>query len=271
MEDEKIIDNTYIKVKTLGRGGEGVAYLVEEKNKNLKFVAKIIEQEGKEEEKEYEENEDFKRELEETKRMFNKIKKINCPYVLHCIKEGLGEIKKNDEILKKRQYFIFEYAPKGDLWKIIFLTGGFGERCSKLIFQGILQGVQALHKSGIIHQDLKIDNIVVDNSFNPKICDFGFATDKQGLLTDSKGTRNFICPQKLQGVPYSGEQSDIFSLGHILFLLVLGGNFFKEATKNDDCYKYIFSKDKDNYFEQLKLNLKKLINYQMILKIYIIE
>ena len=178
MKDKKIIDNTYIKVKTLGSGGEGVTYLVLEKGTNLQYAAKTLYDEDKH--------------LEETKRIFNKIKQINCPYIIRCIKEGNGKITKDNEVLEKRQYFILEYAPKGDLWKIIYATQGFGERCSKLIFKKILLGVQALHQSGIYHQDLKIDNIVLDNNFNPKIFDYGFATDQQGKLKNSNGTKEYI-------------------------------------------------------------------------------
>ena len=47
-------------------------------------------------------DEDFEQNLEEKKRMFNKIKQINCPYLIGCIREGIGKIKQNNEILKER-------------------------------------------------------------------------------------------------------------------------------------------------------------------------
>ena len=137
----------------------------------------------------------LKKKIEEKIRMFKKILPIKSSYIIRCYGEGKCEITKNDKVLKKRQYFIYEHAPNGDLWKYIAATGGFGERCSKLIFKKILLGVQALHQNGIYHLDLKIDNIVIDKNHNPKICDFGFAKDKQGKLKVFKGTKNYKAPQ----------------------------------------------------------------------------
>ena len=250
MKNKKIIDNKYIKVKTLGSGGEGVVYLVLDKDTNTELVCKIIE--PKIRNNELEKIED-KKILEEKINIFNKICSIKSPYIIHCFKDGNGFIKKNDEILKSgRHYFIFEYAPEGDLWKIIRIAKGFKEKYSKLIFKKILLGVQALHKAGIYHLDLKVDNIVIDNEYNPKICDFGFATDKQGKLKDTRGTRNLKPPQKSQGQEYSGEKADIFSLGCILFTIVVGGDCFKKPLFYERIKgEYVKQLDKDKYFNTL--------------------
>ena len=256
MKDKKIIDNRYTKIKTLGSGGEGVAYLVLEKDTDLKLVCKTIEKENNEEELDYSEDEEFENKLEEKKRMFNKISSIECPYIISCKREGKGKITKNDKELKIRQYFIYEYAPRGDLWKIIAVTRGFGERCSKLLFKKILLGVQALHKKGIFHLDLKVDNIVLDDNYNPKICDFGFATDKQGKLKDGCGTKSYKAPQKFLNKEYSGEKADIFSLGCILFLLVVGRDYFDEAKIEDKLYYYVIKKNREEYFDKLNIKCK---------------
>ena len=267
MEDNKIIDNIYkdkkiiydiynedkiyIKEKTLGRGAEGVAYLVSKKDTNLQYVAKIIEGKENQDKKEYVENEKFKKEMKETIRMFNKISSIESSYIIGCKGEGKCEIKKNDKVLKIRQYFIYEHAQNGDLWKIIAATGGFGERCSKLIFKKILLGVQTLHKNGIYHLDLKIDNILIDNKHNPKICDFGFATDKQGKLKVFRGTKNYKAPQMFLKKEYLGVKADIFSLGVIVFYLVVGKDTFKRAKAKDALYNLIILKKKQVYFDTL--------------------
>ena len=252
-KDIKIIANKYIKEKTLGSGGEGVAYLVIDKDTNEKLVAKTMEQEGGREKKYYKEDKEFERKIEETKRMFYKIRSIDSPYIIRCITEGFGEIKKNNEFYKKRQYFIFEYASNGDLWKPIKGTqSGFEELCCKILFKKILLGVQALHKAGIFHRDLKIDNIVIDENYNPKICDFGFATDKTGKLIDTCGTKQYKAPQKHEELEYSGEKADIFSLGCILFDLAVGGEcFINKAVKTDESYKYVYEKNEAQYFEKL--------------------
>ena len=57
----------------------------------------------------------------------------------------------------------------------ISLKVGLGEKYGKVIFRKILEGVQACHNANICHRDLKMQNILFDEQFNPKICDFGFA------------------------------------------------------------------------------------------------
>ena len=143
------------------------------------------------------------------------------------------------------------------------MSGSFEERYSKLIFKRILLGVQALHNAGIYHLDLKLENIVIDDACNPKICDFGFATDKDGQLTDIKGTKVYLPPQKLQKEKYSGIKADIFSLGCILFILVLGGRCFSKAEKLDIYYIHIFNRNKEQFFENLILryNAIKTLTY----------
>ena len=258
MKDKKIIDNRYIKDKTLGTGGEGVAYLVLDKETQKQYVAKIIEQKDNKEKIEYVKDKKFEKDLEEIKRMFNKISLIQSPYIICCIKEGKGNITLNNEILKNRNYFIFEYASRGDLYKIIKITGGFGERPSKLIFKKILLGVQALHNAHIYHLDLKTENIVIDDQYNPKICDYGFATDQQGLLTDSKGSDRYLAPQKFLKQTYSGEKADIFSLGCILFLLVLGGFCFGRAKYGDKYYQDIINRNEKKFYEDLSGNYNEI-------------
>ena len=179
------------------------------------------------------------------------------PNVIRCITQSKGGIVRDGNLLKNRNYFIFEYAPKGDLWKITQLAGGFSERCAKPLFQKILLGVQALHNSGVYHLDLKVDNIVLDNDYNPKITDFGHASLQNGILTDNVGTKNCKPPQMFESpIRYTGEKADIFSLGCVLFALVAKGPWFKKAKKNDKYYRYIYTnqiEDRQKYFNVLSV------------------
>ena len=249
-QSQTIIDGKYLKIKRLGSGAEGIVYKVKEIKTGKIYVAKIMEFEETYDEDEIKENEKI---LQIKKNIFNKISAINppSPYIIGCIYAGKGDIIKNDKI-KNRNYFIFEYAKKGDLWKITQIAGGLGERCSKIIFKRILLGVQTLHKAGVYHRDLKVDNIVLDDKYNPKICDFGLATDEKGVLNDGIGTINYKPPQKFEGKDYNGIKADIFSLGCILFALVARGPWFTSAEINDELYKFIINNNSDAYFRKLK-------------------
>ena len=70
-----------------------------------------------------------------------------------------------------------------------------------------------------------MQNILIDEFFNPKICDFGFASeikgrDSSGKLTEFLGTINYASPEIFLHRPYNGVKADIFSLGVILLNLV---------------------------------------------------
>ena len=259
MENKRILANKYVIERRIGSGGEGVAYLVKEKeniDSDKKFIAKILEFEGNEEEEEYEEDEQIEESINHKIKIFRKISLINppSPYIIGCIEEGKGKIVRDNHVLKNRNFFIFEYAPKGDLWRITQLAGGFGERCSKLIFKKILLGVQTLHNAHIYHLDLKIDNIILDENYNPKICDFGLATDQDGLLSDYVGTINYKPPQMFENVKFTAAKADIFSLGCILLALVAKGPWFRTAERTDPLYKYIIGNQIDEFFNKLNVN-----------------
>ena len=261
-EDQRILDSRYIIEQRLGSGGEGIAYLVRDLNSpdpNLRLTAKILEFKGSEDEVEYKDDDDIQETINHTIQVFERIRTMNPqnPNIIRCIAQSKGGIVRNDILLRNRNYFIFEYAPKGDLWKMTQLAGGFSERCAKPIFKKILLGVQALHNSGVYHLDLKVDNIVLDNHFNPKITDFGLASLENGILTNSVGTKNCKPPQMFESpIRYTGEKADIFSLGCVLFALVAKDPWFYEATSTDKYYRYIYTntiEDRQTYFDKLSV------------------
>ena len=73
----------------------------------------------------------------------------------------------------------------------------------------------------VVHRDLKLENILVDDGLNLKIADFGFATYKKiGKLKSYRGTKTYMAPEIKEGKTYDGRQADIFSAGVILFIMV---------------------------------------------------
>jgi serine/threonine protein kinase len=101
---------------------------------------------------------------------------------------------------------------------------------------------------GVIHRDLKLENILVDDSMNLKVADFGFATYKKiNKLNSYRGTMTYMAPEIKEGKTYDGKQIDMFSTGVILFIIVQGIFPFKEAKKDEYFYNLILQGKLDQY------------------------
>uniref|UniRef100_A0A7S1HXF6 Protein kinase domain-containing protein n=1 Tax=Eutreptiella gymnastica TaxID=73025 RepID=A0A7S1HXF6_9EUGL len=91
-------------------------------------------------------------------------------------------------------------------------------------FHTLLLTVEHCHNQGVCHRDLKLDNILVDSMGHLKLADFGLATRyKDGeRLSMSCGSPHYASPQVLQKLEYDGKKNDVWSLGVICYVLMLG-------------------------------------------------
>jgi serine/threonine protein kinase len=237
-EDQGKIDSKYIIINKKGHGNTSVVYVVKEVTNQMIYAAKVLKNPSNL----------FQNELD----ILNSLKELKNPYIVNVITSGVGIIDRKN-YKKQRQYIILENAPNGELINYIYYPKvGFGERRSKLIFSKILEGVQAFHNAGICHRDLKMENILLDVNFIPKIIDFGFATLNQDNLTDIRGTESYCAPEILRGKTYNGFKADIFSLGVVLFTLTTAKFGFGTARRNDPYYKYIAKNEIDSYWKEVE-------------------
>jgi tRNA A-37 threonylcarbamoyl transferase component Bud32 len=120
---------------------------------------------------------------------------------------------------------VMEYIERGSLFKILHgsnvpLNIGGAVMCAERIAEGLV----FLHASGIIHRDLKSGNILIDDSFNPKICDFGLSKqfldeDSFSSMPSAHGTVSWSAPELLLGRECT-TKVDIYSFAFILWELL---------------------------------------------------
>lgn len=236
--DQETIDNRYIILDKKGHGATANVYLVKEQNNPTVFAAKVLKKHS----------DLFQKEIN----ILNTLKVSNNPNIVNIISSGEGLIIRKNHPQQTSQYLVLEYASKGELFNYIYCAkSGLCERYSKVIFAKILRGVQACHNAGICHRDLKMQNILVDENFSPKICDFGFATQNNNHLSEYLGTRNYACAEILRNKPYDGFKADIFSLGVVLLTLTTCKIGFVEATKYDPYYRLIMTKHYEKYWNEV--------------------
>lgn len=124
-----------------------------------------------------------------------------------------------------------EYGGKESLHNYIksFPERRMGESEAKRIFKQIVEGISYCHSNNIIHRDIKLENILLDEQKNVKIIDFGFAicaTDTMKLKIFC-GTPQYMSPEIVSKVEYVGQKSDIWSLGILLYCMLCGRFPFK--------------------------------------------
>ncbi|CCH44631.1 carbon catabolite-derepressing protein kinase [Wickerhamomyces ciferrii] len=127
-------------------------------------------------------------------------------------------IKSQDEII-----MVIEYAGK-ELFDYIVQKGKMKELEARRFFQQIISAVEYCHRHKIVHRDLKPENLLLDDSLNVKIADFGlsnFMSDGNFLKT-SCGSPNYAAPEVISGKLYAGPEVDVWSCGVILYVMLCG-------------------------------------------------
>ena len=90
-----------------------------------------------------------------------------------------------------------------------------------IIAFGVALGLQYLHNKGLIHRDIKSQNILLDENKYPVVCDFGSSRNKEAtrMLTGQGGTANYMAPEFLRAEKYD-EKVDVYSFGILLWELI---------------------------------------------------
>ena len=98
-------------------------------------------------------------------------------------------------------------------------------------FFQVCRGLEAAHQEGVLHRDIKPDNILLGVDGTVKLCDFGLAfVDDEGRLTETLeqvGSRFYMAPECEEGRSNKiGKATDLYSLGKVLYHLLSGGRIF---------------------------------------------
>lgn len=153
-------------------------------------------------------------------------------------------------------------------------AGGMPESTVFSLATQLAQGLTAAHGQGVLHRDLKPDNIIVQDGWRLKILDFGIAV-RQGISVDGEettvdvdsgqvcGTPLFMSPEQTRGATLT-PQSDVFSFGLVLFKMLTGKSLVKGSSFSDICCS-INGIDANEIAKQLQPPFSKLIERTLVL------
>ncbi|EMG48873.1 hypothetical protein G210_0489 [Candida maltosa Xu316] len=163
-------------------------------------------------------------------REINSLKLLNHPNIVNLV-----------EVMKSGKYIgiVLEYASGGELFDYILQHKYLKENVAKKIFAQLVSGVDYMHAKGLIHRDLKLENLLLDKHRNVIISDFGFVNsynrDKNDLMKTSCGSPCYAAPELvLSQTAYEGRKVDIWSLGVILYAMLAGYLPFDDDPENED-------------------------------------
>ncbi|XP_029989219.1 NUAK family SNF1-like kinase 2 [Sphaeramia orbicularis] len=229
------LKHRYEFLETLGKGTYGKVKKAKERSGRLVAIKSIRKEKIKDEQ-----------DLIHIRREIEIMSSLCHPHII-----TIYEVFEN----KDKIVIVMEYASRGDLYDYICDKRNISEREARHFFRQIVSAVHYCHQNGIVHRDLKLENILLDGSGNVKIADFGLSNLYHGdeYLQTFCGSPLYASPEIVNGRPYRGPEVDTWSLGVLLYTMVHGtmpfdgnnhktlvqqistGNYRKPTNPSDAC------------------------------------
>ena len=227
--------------KEIGRGAMGVVYLAHDPVINRNIALKTIDIAN---------SLDAAKREELTRRMLTEVRsagRLNHQNIVTIYDYG-------EDILP---FVVMEYVEGESLESLRKKKGKLSMDELYPVVQGVASGIDYAHSMGIVHRDIKPDNILITKEFIPKIADFGIArildtssTQDSGII----GSPSFMSPEQILGGSINSA-TDIFSLGVMIYYLIAGEKPFYGATPHAVTYRILNEEPKPPSFYNPSLTL----------------
>ncbi|KAM3932926.1 serine/threonine-protein kinase SIK1 isoform 1-T2 [Leptodactylus fuscus] len=189
---------------TLGKGNFAVVKLARHRVTNTQVAIKIIDKTRLD-----------RTNLEKIYREVQIMKRLRHPHIIR-----LYQVMETKDMI----YIVTEYAKNGELFDYLTVRGRLSEEEARAKFLQILSAVEYCHSQNIVHRDLKTENLLLSDSMDIKLADFGFGNFyMEGRpLSTWCGSPPYAAPEVFQGKEYEGPLLDVWSLGVVLYVLLCG-------------------------------------------------
>ncbi len=200
-----LIDGRYRVLSRLGSGGMADVFLAEDQQLGRKVALKLLH--GR-----FAADPDF---VERFRREAQSAAGLQHPHVVSVYDRGSWD---------DTYYIAMEYLPGRSLKQLIREEAPLDPVRAIDIALQLLQAASFAHRRGIIHRDLKPHNVIIDDSDEAKVTDFGIARAGASDMTETgsiMGTAQYLSPEQAQGYSVA-EASDLYSIGVVLYEMLTG-------------------------------------------------
>lgn len=241
----RVFGGRYEVIEELGEGGMGIVYKVFDRKVEDRVALKVLAPEIAGDEKTIER---FRNELKLAR---------NISHRNVCRMYDLSEEEKTP-------FITMEFVPGENLKSLIKRIGQLSKTKAVSITKQVCEGLAEAHRLGVVHRDLKPQNIMVDGEGNARIMDFGIARSiRTKSITETGviiGTPEYMSPEQVEGVGVD-HRSDLYSLGVILFEMLTGRVPFQGETPLSVILKHRTEQPPDprRFDDQIPLSISRLI------------
>jgi eukaryotic-like serine/threonine-protein kinase len=202
-----LLDNRYALGKLLGSGGMAEVYVALDELLDRSVALKVLKEQ-------YAENEEF---VKLFRREARSAAGLNHPHIVPIYFWGRSE--------DGRYYMAMEYISSGILKDHIHSEGSLDPSTAVKLCSQVAEALRFAHERGVIHRDVKAQNILLTEAGDAKVADFGIARAAAATTTSQShlilGTASYMSPEQAKGEPV-GPPSDLYSLGIVLYEMLTG-------------------------------------------------
>ena len=217
-----VIDGRYRIVRKLGAGGMADVYLAHDEVLGRRVAVKVLLSR-------FADDEQF---VERFRREARAAAALNHPNIVSVYDRGTVD---------HTYYIVMEYLQGETLKDMIRRRGRLAPEEAIAFALQLLSAVQYAHEHGVIHRDIKSQNIMVDQDGRVRVTDFGIARAGDPSMTEVGsvlGTAQYLAPEQAKGQP-ADERSDIYAVGIVLYEMLTGGVPFRGDSAVSVALKHV--------------------------------
>ncbi len=205
LERDTVVDNRYRILNRLGSGGMADVYCAEDQQLGRRVALKILH-------RRFAEDEQF---VERFRREASSAASLSHPNIVGIFDRGEWD---------GTYYIAMEFVDGRTLKEIIREKGPAPAEAAADVTLQILRAARYAHKHGVVHRDIKPQNVLIDQDGRVRVTDFGIARAGASDMTETgsiMGTAQYLSPEQAQGRPVDAR-ADLYAIGIVLYELLTG-------------------------------------------------